>query len=320
MTLRDSLNVDLKEFRQQQRSIYPRLKLSAVDVDEPELTAVQVPSYRIKHGHQPASDDETELVQAEVKLRCSEADNGILAVQAASLALSAVMKLKDQDYREQAGKTRTERNVQKAELMKTYEINMYNKVRAALICLGYMAQDDVEPYPPLCHRDTRRKETHLHRATGDSRLFDGTAWYLQSGTKISGVKKTLVPVRSLKDDGQRSQGTQSLKRKGKTNVWIVLWLILIHFVARMTTSPRKPKRLKDLTPEDVVVERASDSETEGSDVDASPSKPGNRTRGKKKAKAKKSDGWIWLERMTSGQKLGEGKLREYKEESKCACI
>ncbi|KAJ7220754.1 hypothetical protein GGX14DRAFT_354197, partial [Mycena pura] len=249
VTLRESLNVELKEFRQQQRSIYPRLKLSAIDLDEPELTAVQVPSYRMKHGHQPASDDETELVQAEVKLRCSEADNGILAVQAASLALSAVMKLKDQDYREQAGKTRRERNVQKAELMKTYEINMYNKVRAALICLGYMAQDDVEPYPPLCHRDTRRKETHLHRATGDSRLFDGMAWYLQSGTRISGVKKTL---------------------------------------------------------------RASDSDTEGSDVDMSPSKP---VRSKKKAKAKKSDGWIWLERMTSGQKLGEGKLREYKEES-----
>ncbi|KAF8160348.1 hypothetical protein K438DRAFT_1776504 [Mycena galopus ATCC 62051] len=40
----------------------------------------------------------------------------------------------------------------------------------------------------------------------------------------------------------------------------------------------------------------------------------NTKRGKKKAKAKKSDRWIWLDRITSGQKLGEGKLAEYKEE------
>ncbi|KAF8197201.1 hypothetical protein K438DRAFT_2119659 [Mycena galopus ATCC 62051] len=293
--LRDTLNVVLKKFREQQRSVYPRLKLSAIDMDEPELTAVQVPSYRMKHGHQPASDGDWELVKAEVKLRCSEADNAILAVQAASLALSAVMKAREQDYRGQAGVTRSHRNVQKAELMKTFEITMYNRARTALIRLGHMAEDAVEPYPLLTHRDTRRKETHLHRAKGDSRLFDGTAWYLQSGTRISSsVQKTLLPGRLLGDDGERLQGTQTLKRK-----------------AQATTSPRKPKRLKDLAPEDVVVE-SSGSETEGSDLEVSPGKQRGK---KKKVKAKKSDGWIWLDRITSGQKLGEGKLAEYKEES-----
>ncbi|KAF8206122.1 hypothetical protein K438DRAFT_1756241 [Mycena galopus ATCC 62051] len=293
--LRDTLNVVLKKFREQQWSVYPRLKLSAIDMDEPELTAVQVPSYRIKHGHQPVSDEDEELVKAEVKLRCSEADNAILAVQAASLALSAVMKAREQDYRGQAGVTRSHRNVQKAELMKTFEITMYNRAQTALICLGHMAEDVVEPYPPLAHRDTWRKETHLHRAKGDSRLFNGTAWYLQSGTRISSsVQKTLLPVQLLRDDGERLQ-------------------------AQATTSPRKPKHLKDLAPENVVVE-SSGSETEGSDLEVSPSKTGNQQPGstkcrKKKAKTKKSDGWIWLDRITSGQKLGEGKLAEYKEES-----
>jgi hypothetical protein len=38
--LRDTLNLDLKKFRERQREIFPRLKLSALDVDEPELTAI----------------------------------------------------------------------------------------------------------------------------------------------------------------------------------------------------------------------------------------------------------------------------------------
>ncbi|KAJ6539813.1 hypothetical protein DFH09DRAFT_1090130 [Mycena vulgaris] len=54
-TLRDSLNLNLKKFRECQREIYPRLKLSALDIDEPELTAIQLPSYRMKHGQQLAT-------------------------------------------------------------------------------------------------------------------------------------------------------------------------------------------------------------------------------------------------------------------------
>ncbi|KAJ6573652.1 hypothetical protein B0H10DRAFT_2237006 [Mycena sp. CBHHK59/15] len=91
-----------------------------------------------------------------------------------SLVLSAVKKARDQDYRGQAGITHSQRNLQKAELMKTFEITMYNNARTALIHLGHMEKDADEPYRPLSHRDTRRKETHLHRAKGDSRLFNGT--------------------------------------------------------------------------------------------------------------------------------------------------
>ncbi|KAJ6629995.1 hypothetical protein B0H10DRAFT_2208146 [Mycena sp. CBHHK59/15] len=48
--LRDSLNLALKKFRERQWEIYLRLTLSGLDLHEPELTEVQLPSYRIKHG------------------------------------------------------------------------------------------------------------------------------------------------------------------------------------------------------------------------------------------------------------------------------
>ncbi|KAJ7718416.1 hypothetical protein DFH07DRAFT_761554 [Mycena maculata] len=230
-TLCNSLNLDLKKFREGQREIYPRLKLSALDVDEPELTAIQLPSYRMKHGQRlatgiDATDQDSHLREAEIKLRCTEASNGILAVRAASLALSAVRKARDLDYRGQAGITRSQRNLQKAELMKAFEITMYNRARAALVHLGHMAKDAVEPYPPLSHRDTRRKETHLHRAKGDSRLFDGTAWYLQSGVRIShaAVGSTLPPKNrvqdSEEDEPQLLTGTQTLKRIADGWIWL----------------------------------------------------------------------------------------------------
>lgn len=222
--LRDTLNIDLKKFRERQREVYPRLRLSALDVDEPELTAIQLPSYRMKHGQRaPSGDDATnadsQLWQAEVQLHCAEADSGIVAVRSASLALSAVKKARDLDYRGQAGVTRSQRNLQKAELMKAFEITMYNNARTALINLGHMPKDAVEPYRPLSHRDTRRKETHLHRAKGDSRLFDGTAWYLQSGVTISraAVASTLLPGHGEQDSEEEPQllaGTQTLKRSG----------------------------------------------------------------------------------------------------------
>jgi hypothetical protein len=54
--VRDSLNITLKNFRERQRTIYPRLTLSALDVNEPELTAIQLPSYRMKHGQRTTTD------------------------------------------------------------------------------------------------------------------------------------------------------------------------------------------------------------------------------------------------------------------------
>ncbi|KAJ6511215.1 hypothetical protein DFH09DRAFT_1100439 [Mycena vulgaris] len=114
--LRDSLNLDLKKFRETQLGIYPRLKLSALGADEPELTAIQLPSYRMKHGQRAATgldanDEDSRLREAEITLWCSEATSGILAVRAASLALSAVKKARDLDYRGQAGISRSQRNL-----------------------------------------------------------------------------------------------------------------------------------------------------------------------------------------------------------------
>lgn len=191
-----------------------------MDEKEPELTALQLPSYRMKHGQRAASSEgaraeDVKLREAEITLRCSEADNGVLAVQAASLALSAVMKAREQDYRGQAGVTRSERNLQKANLMKNFEIAMYNRARQALIYLGHIA-DDSSRYPLLTARDTRRKETHLHRARGDSRLFDGTAWYLQSGQRLTtGVAASVGATRTAGAENEAPvllAGTQGLKR------------------------------------------------------------------------------------------------------------
>ncbi|KAJ7076150.1 hypothetical protein B0H15DRAFT_864492 [Mycena belliarum] len=315
--LRNTLNSSLKKFRERQRAIYPRLTLSGHDADEPELTTVQLASYRMKHRQRTmdgATDLDSQLRQAEIKLRCSEADSGIFAVQSASLALSAVRKAREQDYRGQAGITRTQRNIEKAQLMKDFEIEMYNKARTALIHLRHISKDSTDPYPLLTARDTRRKETHLHRAQGDSRCFDGTAWYLQSGVKLPSarVASDISPVKK-RPDGERQPellaGTQMLKRAGGP-----------------MKSARPAKRLKDIMPteEEAGEASASSSEAEGSesDVESSPSKArtlGSQRRQKGNAKAKKTekkeDGWIWLERVTRGQKLGVGKLAEYKTES-----
>ncbi|KAJ7141191.1 hypothetical protein C8R44DRAFT_974774 [Mycena epipterygia] len=308
--LRNSLNVDLKKFRQCQHKIYPCLTLSALDVDEPELTAVQLPSYRMKHGQRKVTDvdvnnQDSELREAEIQLRCGEANGGILAVRAASLALSTVKKARDLDYQGQAGIMRMARNLQKAELMKTFEITMYNRARVVLIHLGHMKKDAVEPYPPLTYRNTQRKETHLHRAKGDSQLFDGTAWYLQSGVTLlsAAVGSTLSPLKRGKEseddepeprvprDGDCSlidvpreaqtrhlTGTQMLERSG------------------FTKSQRAPKRLRDIAPDDVVVASASSSsEAEDSDVEMSPIRKQRQGKKKKLAEYKEeSDRAQWF--------------------------
>ncbi|KAJ7192982.1 hypothetical protein GGX14DRAFT_405891 [Mycena pura] len=272
---RNALNGELKYFRERQREIYPRLRLSALDADEPELTAIQLPSYRVKHGQRlatevGAAEADTKLREAEIKLRCRQVENGILAVQDACLALSAVSKARDSDYRAQAGKT-------------------------PLVTLGYMADDAVEPYPVLTLRDTRRKETHLHRAKGDSRLFDGTAWYLQSGVRLSDE----VVASPLENERRDSEDDEP------------------RLLAGYSRSQRAPKRLKDIAPDDVVVEGALSSEAKESDVEMSPSKQGKLRRKSGKRKAKKDDGWIWkwLERGTRAGSGDDGKLEEYKRET-----
>ncbi|KAJ6632019.1 hypothetical protein B0H10DRAFT_2206426 [Mycena sp. CBHHK59/15] len=121
--LRDSLNLDLKKFRERQRAIYLCLKLSVLD--------------RVATGVD-ATNEDSQLQEAETKLRCSEANSGILAVRAASLALSTVKTARDLDHRGQAGIT-------------------WSQARAALIHLGHMAKDTVEPDPLLRPQDTWRR-------------------------------------------------------------------------------------------------------------------------------------------------------------------
>ncbi|KAK6977289.1 CxC2 domain-containing protein [Favolaschia claudopus] len=299
--LRESTNANLKKFREQQRLVYPRLKLSALDPDEPELTAIQLPSYRIKHGQREASNEggtaeDQQLRAAEIQLRCGQANSGILQVQQASLGLSAVKKARDQDYRGQAGITRTKRNLQKAELLKTFEITMYNRARTALVHLGYQDHGSDTPYRLLTASDTWRKDTHLHRATGDSRLFDGTAWHLQSGTTISTVASALSSAHKRDsdddDEPQLVASTQMLKRRAGAG------------------SSRATKRLKDIVPEDIVV--LSDAESSDEEITASSPVKGT---AKKKTKKKKRDGWIWSGFATHRQDVSDESLAKYKAES-----
>ncbi|KAJ7170409.1 hypothetical protein C8R43DRAFT_944924 [Mycena crocata] len=262
--LRDALNPALKKFREQQRAIYPRLKLSGLDIDEPELTAIQLPLYCMKHGQRDV-DEDGGLRAAEIKLRCSQAESGIVA--------GAGRKF-------------------------TYTAQLANG-RDALVHLGHMAKDAMEPYLLLTHRGTRQKETHLHGATGDWRLFDGTAWYLQSGVTLKRPSAVwaLSPTKRLREDDDETEflmGTQTMKRASRTG------------------SPRKRKRprgLKDIAPEDVVMESSA------SEAEMSPSKGAIGKLPARKKKAPKRDGWIWMESMAlhvAG--VSDEKLVAYKKE------
>ncbi|KAJ7895125.1 hypothetical protein B0H13DRAFT_2339007 [Mycena leptocephala] len=196
--LRDTLNLDLKKFRERQWEISPRLKLSALDVDEPELTAIKC--------HRLAAKE------AEIKLRCTEADSSILAVRAASLALSAVRKAREQDYRGQAGITRSQRNLQKAELMKTFEITIV--VFAERVTISQAA---------VVSAPSREEEG----GEDEPQLLAGTQTLKRSG----GFQHNRCSQKCLKDiapddvDGRRKGGKESVKKgksKKKRDGWI--WL------------------------------------------------------------------------------------------------
>ncbi|KAF8139431.1 hypothetical protein K438DRAFT_1995967, partial [Mycena galopus ATCC 62051] len=305
--LRGELNAALKVFRDRQRAFLPRVQLSAIDLDEPELTAVQLPSYLVKHKRFNATQENQELRGWEVQLRCAQADAAIERVKDASLALSAVKAAQSQDYRGQAGITRNSRAVQNALITKALEITMYNVARAALINLGHMEVDSEDMYPPMSDRDTSRKETHLHRPKGDSRRFEGSAWYLQNGldgrelTGLGNSGSASTPATFDKHDLSLAllSGTQMLRRQGAV------------------TSPRKRKIP---TPESDASD-SDDSEAGGGDGEValrskkSQKKAGSSKSPKKKAKRSKNDGWIWLERMTGREGRSDEKVQQYKLES-----
>ncbi|KAJ6479055.1 hypothetical protein C8R45DRAFT_933835 [Mycena sanguinolenta] len=300
--LRDSINWNLADFREQQRTFLPRVKLSALDADEPELTRLQFPSYLVKHGRLDASSESQELQELEIKLRCGQANEAVLAVQATSLALSAASRTQAEDYRGQAGITRAARAVQKANLAKNLEITTYNVARDALIVLGHVKDDPDAAYPPLTARDTRCKETHLHRPKGDSQRFDGTAWYLNDGLSMT---SSVIPEGKKENeasDNDESQkmlaGTQTLKRN------------------RFSKSTRRDKRAKPSGPE-TAENSEVDSDLGGTTATA---KPGSSKKvapeKKKEAKAHQSDGWIWVERLVGREARTSEKMDEYKRESK----
>ena len=84
-------------------------------------------------------------------------------------------------------------------------------------------------------------------------------------------------------------GTQMLKRSGAAVLpCTVHWInISLGFIK----SPCAPKRLKDVVPDNVVVEGAlSASEAEDSDLNMSPTKQPLGKHGRKKKRGKKSDG------------------------------
>ncbi|KAJ6630063.1 hypothetical protein B0H10DRAFT_1939300 [Mycena sp. CBHHK59/15] len=104
--LHDSLNVNLKKFREHQQTVYPRLKLSTIDVSKPELMVC-----------------------------CEEGQGSRLLGQ--------------------AGITCSQRNLQKVELMKSFEITMYNWAQAALIHLGHMPLGHAREEDALTSREGR---------------------------------------------------------------------------------------------------------------------------------------------------------------------
>ncbi|KAF7372728.1 CxC2 domain-containing protein [Mycena sanguinolenta] len=259
--LRETMNQELADFRERQRTFLPRVKLSVLNDDKPEATKLQFPSYLVKHSHLDATAENQELRELELKLRFGQANEAVLAVQAASLALSAVRKTEALDYRGQAGKSRASWVIQKAMLVKVLEITMYNMARDALIVLGGVVDGPDAAYPPLTMRDTSRKETHLFRANGDSQRFDGTAMYLKDGLSLPDATLAGSSARqgisgAHDKSPERMVGTQPLKR------------------ARFTKKSDHPtKRLKKAREgEEPILVEESDHDSDAGGKSASPAK------------------------------------------------
>ncbi|KAJ6503829.1 hypothetical protein C8R45DRAFT_1070360, partial [Mycena sanguinolenta] len=198
--LRETMNLELADFRERQRAFLPRVKLSALDVEEPEATKLQFPSYSVKHGR---------------------ATGEMHSNYALAKPMKRFWRFKRLPWH--SGKSRSSRAIQKAMLVKVLEIAMYNVARDALIVLGGVVDDPGAAYPVLTMRDTSRKETHLFRANGDSGRWDGTAMYLKDGLSLP--ESALGGASARQDVGgggahtgspERMVGTQTLKRPGFT--------------------------------------------------------------------------------------------------------
>ncbi|KAJ7189969.1 hypothetical protein GGX14DRAFT_408420 [Mycena pura] len=174
--LRDSLNEELSCFRPRQAALWPQLELSALDVNQPEDTVIQLPS-RLLGGKSLFTVDAASMEQ-EVLLRCAQANSQILAVREKTITLSIVRGSREFDYRGQRGVTRAQRSQQHASLLRDLEIIVYNAARNALTALKCAEAD---AFPHMSLSDTVRKDTHVFRMRGDSRIVNGTMWDLRMG-------------------------------------------------------------------------------------------------------------------------------------------
>ncbi|KAJ7059722.1 hypothetical protein C8F01DRAFT_1059095 [Mycena amicta] len=176
--LRDKLNDELESFRLRQLTVLSSLELSTLDIDKPEDTEIQVPSWILRE--QPSFPLDESFKKLEISLRCGQANSQILAVQDKTIALSIVRSSRTYDYRGQNGITRAKRKEEHAAMFRQLEITIYNHTRKALIALEFMQADADRPFPPMALSDTTRKDTHLLRMRGDSRVVNGSVWGLRS--------------------------------------------------------------------------------------------------------------------------------------------
>ncbi|KAJ7194996.1 hypothetical protein GGX14DRAFT_555609 [Mycena pura] len=220
--LRDKLNDELQSFRAYQSVLLPTVALSSLDVDKPEATILQLPSYLCSED---ALFADAALIDQEVKLRCAQASSQILAAQDKTITLSIVKSTRGFDYRGQGGKTRAQRSQEYALMLRDLEITVYNEARNALISLKFMARDALSPFPPMTRADTVRKDTHAFRMRGDSRVVDsfggwagGSELDIMTMEDISGhATKTAGEVSDGDDEdvSPAQMGTQTRKRAGR---------------------------------------------------------------------------------------------------------
>ncbi|KAJ7720671.1 hypothetical protein DFH07DRAFT_784330 [Mycena maculata] len=259
--------------------------LPALDIDEPELTAIQLRSYRMKHGQRAATgldtnDEDTQLREAEIQLRCSEANSGILAVQAASLALSAVNKARDLDYRGQMGITRSQ--LERPEGAPDEDVRNHH-------CPGHAEEGDTPTsrkgglalirwdglVPAERDHDIARSRgsniVTTKRGACRRRRTEATRWY----SDPEAFRFYQVCAGTQTSQGHRSRRLLRWSRRlPRPRTATVAW------------TCRHPAKQKQ--------------------------KQAKKQRGKKK---EKTDGWIWLESLTRGRNLGADKMAEYKTES-----
>ncbi|KAJ7060638.1 hypothetical protein C8F01DRAFT_1369612 [Mycena amicta] len=242
-TLRDALTDELDEFRARQAAMLPELELSPLNEDSPENTIIQIPSHILRDRDTFPLDLST--IDEEIQLRCAQANNQILAVQDKSVTLSIVRSSRGYDYRGQGGITRAQRGKAMAEMLRDVEITSYMDARNALLRLGHMDAAAEKPFPPMKPSDTVRKDTHVFRMHGDSRIVGSSAWSLLSGS--------LDAASALEDiSGHAMSGeVGELEEASDDDSALLLGTRTKKRVAGSRTSPAKRRKTTTHTPEKV---------------------------------------------------------------------